>query len=151
MAVKQVIGGTFEFIKDTGKQAGKIVPDVLGGMLEQAVKGGQQTPAQKQQVQQQMQQKTQQHKEKDEEELKKTRESLAGLRAMQAQFAPRKQVPPSVYEQNIQEEERKKAQQVEAQKKQPLNIPTSKQARGMLFGKKKTKGSEGLAKDTRVG
>ncbi|OGG14608.1 hypothetical protein A2773_02365 [Candidatus Gottesmanbacteria bacterium RIFCSPHIGHO2_01_FULL_39_10] len=153
--VKRIIGGTFEFIKDTAKQGAAIPKDVLGGMLEQAVKGVQQTPAQKQQAakqaQQQMQQNAQQHKVKDEEELKKTREALAGLRAMQTQFAPRKQAPPSIYEQNMQELEKKKAQQVEAGKKQPMAVPTSKQSRGMLFAKKKPKGSEGLTKDSKVG
>ena len=53
--VKRIIGGTFEFIKDTAKQGAAIPKDVLGGMLEQAVKGVQQTPAQKQQAQKQAQ------------------------------------------------------------------------------------------------
>lgn len=150
MAVKRIIGGTFEFIKDTGKQAGKIVPDILGGMIEQAVQGGQQTPAQKQQANQQMQQKAAQVKKSDEEELKKARMALVGLKAMQSQFAPKKPNGPTIYEQNIQDLERKKAQQVEAQKNKPFVIPVSKQSRGMM-GMKKAKGSEGLTKDTKVG
>lgn len=150
MSVKKIIGGTFEFAGETAKKSAQVVPDVLGGMLEQAVKGGQQTAAQKQQAAKQMQQKTTDFKKKDEEELKKARESLAQLRRMQSQFAPKKQLEQRPYEAKIQEEEKKKAEEVEAQKTKPLVIPTSVQARGML-GKKKAKGSEGMVKDTRVG
>ncbi len=151
MVVKKVIRDSFEFVKNTGKQAGKIVPDVLGGMLEQAVKGGSQSAAQKQQAAQQMQQQTTSYKQKDEEELKKTRDALAALQRMQRTFSPKQKPAPRPYEATISEEEQRKAAATEAQKKQPLAVPVSKQTRGMLFGKRKIKGSEGMVKDTRVG
>lgn len=148
--ISHVASDSFEMVKDTVKQAGKIPIDVAGGMMEQAVSGGQQTAAQKQQSQQQVQQKAAGYKQKDEEELKKTRDALNQLKRMQNMYAPKPQQTPRLYEATIEDEERKKAAQVEAQKKQPLAVPTSKQTRGML-GKKKTKGSEGMVKDTRVG
>ncbi|MBI4067517.1 hypothetical protein HY407_03965 [Candidatus Gottesmanbacteria bacterium] len=155
MPVKRIIGGSLEFIKDTAKKGAQIAPDILGGMLEQAVKGSQQTPAQKQQAAQQMQQKQTQHQQKDEEELKKAREALAQLQKMQKTFAPKPQQAPRPYEATISDMEQKKAQEVEAlkrQQSQALPVPMSKQSRGMLFKKKKVnKGSEGLVKDTRVG
>lgn len=79
---------------------------------------------------------------------------------IKAALPPHMQIPTSrerqqrPYEQSMHELERKKAADVEAQKRQqPMPAPTSKQARGMLFGVKKKggKGFEGLAKDTKVG
>ncbi len=156
MAVRQILRNTFEFIKETTNKGAQIVPDVASGMWEQAVKGGQLSAAQKQQIQQQQQQqisqKAQQHQVTDESDLKKTREALAQLQRMKQQWAPKG--PPTLrpYEQTVQNMERTKAIAVENHKKSStVAAPTSVQPRGMLFGKRKTKGIEGFAKDTKIG
>lgn len=159
MAVKQIIRDSFEFFKDTGRQAGKLVPDLLGGMFEQAIKGPKQTSGQTQankQAQQALQLKKDEFKTKDGEELKKAREKLEQLRRMQTTYAPRQEQELRPYEQNIQDLERKKAMAVEVQKKkisQQLPVINQKPKRGSLFGflRRKPKGMEGLVKDTKVG
>ena len=156
MAVKQIISDSFEFIKETGQKAGQIVPDVFGGMLEQAVHGPKQTSAQKQQAKQKAQaqiaQKQNDFAKKDEEELKKQREKLEALRRMQATYAPRPAQEKRPYEATIADMERKKAMEAEMQKRQAAGqiiTPSSKPNRGMR--KQKAKGMEGLAKDTKSG
>ncbi len=58
MAVKQIIGGTFEFFKDTAKKGAAIPGEIAKVMFEQAInKVPQQAPEQKQQEQKQIQQK----------------------------------------------------------------------------------------------
>jgi hypothetical protein len=78
---------------------------------------------------------------KKQEQAQKDKDKQVQLRTYLQSVAPhlrpsQQQAGPRAYEATIQDEEKKKAQAVEAQKQQPFSQPTSKQARGML-GKKK--------------
>ncbi|MBM3284013.1 hypothetical protein FJY90_07290 [Candidatus Gottesmanbacteria bacterium] len=140
---------TTELIKGTVKGTAKVAPDIIGGMIEMATKSA----ANPQKTQQQYQQKVQEYKKKDEEELEKIRNSL--VTSTPAHLRPLPKSPPlRPYEARLREEEQKKAMMVEAQKKQqqqPIGIPAGKKKTGWFFNRKKTKGSEGLVKDTKIG
>ncbi|KKR34230.1 MAG: hypothetical protein UT63_C0004G0017 [Candidatus Gottesmanbacteria bacterium GW2011_GWC2_39_8] len=80
MGIKNIIGGTFEFAGETVKKAAEIPTDVLGGMLEQGLKG-QSTQQQKQTDDpsvspKEYQDKTEDQKRKDEEEANSVRIAL---------------------------------------------------------------------------
>lgn len=156
--VKKIITGGLEFVKDSAKQLAQTVsPDA---MLKQALgqpqknefseylkkQGPDLTP-------EEMEKKKLEYAESEQKKLDDARNVIKAAIPDHMRL-PQKPQAPRPYEALIQEEERKKAQQVEAMKKgpQPLSMPTSKQTRGMLGGKRKTqKGFEGLQKDTKVG
>ncbi len=157
--VKKIITGGLEFVKDSAKQLAQTVsPDEL---LRQAL--GQQPQNEftdylkkvgKDLTPEEMAKKKSEFQTEEQRKLEEARKVIKA--AMPAHMRPSQQQPaPRPYEVSVQEEERKKAQQVEAVKKtpQPLAMPVSKQSRGMLFGKKKSvnKGFEGMQKDTKVG
>lgn len=159
-AISSIITGGFEAVKDSAKQiADTIGPDKL---LEQAIgvkKSGNEMAEYLKNVGDptltgdKLKQKENEFKTEDEKKLEAARKMLSAIPAHMR--LPQKQSQPGAYEQTVQEEERKKAQAVEMQKRQSqaMAMPTSKQARGMLFGKKKSanKGFEGLVKDSKTG
>lgn len=159
--ISGLIKGGFEFTKDSAKQiADTVAPDKL---LEQAVSG---VPPQKGEFseylkslgpnlsEEELAKKKKEFEERDQKELEEERKKLWATVPPHMRL-PEKPKPLRPYEQAIQEEEKKKAMAVEAQKKQPqqVAVPTGKQPRGMLFAKRKpaAKGFEGLQKDTKVG
>ena len=139
---------TTELIKGTVKGTAKVVPDILGGMIEMTTKSS----ATGQKTQQQYQQKVADYKKQDEEDLEKVRRSLIRTTPphMRPSTKPQALRP---HEAKLREEEQKKAMIVEAQKKQqqPLAAPTGKKQTGWFFARKKTKGTEGMIKDTKIG
>lgn len=157
--VKKIITGGLEFVKDSAKQLAQTVsPDA---MVKQALGqppksefsdylkklGPDLSPSE-------LEAKKQEFQTDEEKKLAEARNALKA--AIPDHMKPvQRQKTLGPYELAVQEEERKKAQRVEAMKKspQPLSQPTSKQSRGMLFGKKKSanKGFEGMQKDTKVG
>lgn len=154
--VKKIGEESAEFIKDSARQVGKTISPTE--MLKQAT-GTQNNEfsdylknlSDKDLTPQQLELKQKEQTRKDEEEAKKLRLFLQStpthLRSAQKPEAPRP------YEAAM-EQERKKAEAVEAQKKQqqPLSMPTSKQSRGMLGAKKKPKSSDFEAgKNIKVG
>lgn len=157
--VKKIITGGLEFVKDSARQLAQTVnPDTLARQaLGQQPKsefseylknlGPDLTP-------EEMEKKKQEYSDSEQKKLEEARNTIKAALPDHMKLS-QKPSTPTPYEANIQEEERKKAQQVEAMKKnpQPLPMPSSKQARGMLFGKKKSvnKGFEGMQKDTKVG
>ncbi len=158
--ISNIITGGFEVVKDSARQIAETIgPDKL---LEQAMgvrKSGNEMADYLKNVGDptltgdKLKQAENQFKSEDEKKLEEARKMLSAIPAHMR--LPQKQQQPSAYEQTVQEEERKKAQAVEAQKRQSqsMAMPTSKQARGMLFGKKKSanKGFEGLSKDSKAG
>ncbi len=158
--ISNIITGGFEAVKDSAKQiADTVGPDKL---LEQAIgttKSGNEMSDYLKNIGDpsltgdKLKQVEDQYKSEDEKKLEEARKVLSAIPAHMK--LPQKRQQPSAYEQTVQEEERKKAQAVEAQKRQSqsMAMPTSKQTRGMLFGKKKSanKGFEGLSKDSRAG
>ena len=157
--VKKIITGGLEFVKDSAKQLAQTVgPDAL---VKQAL--GQQKNSEftdylknlgPDLTPEEIEEKKKEIKSDEEKKLEEARNAIKAAIPDHMKLLP-KQPSSRPYEATIQEEERKKAQQVEAMKKssQPLATPTSKQARGMLFGKKRSanKGFEGMQKDTKVG
>lgn len=158
--LKKIITGGFEAVKDSAKQ---IVDTVSpGAIVEQALghQGGKKDELSdylqnlSSVSSEELEKKKKELTEEDQKKLEETRKKL--LTTMPSHMRPQ-QKPPGLrpYETTIQEEEKKKAQAVEAQKKQSQSVPApaGKQPRGMLFGKRKTggKGFEGLVKDTKVG
>lgn len=158
--VKKIISSGFEVLRDSAKQlADTVAPGVL---IEQALgkPGGSEVTDYLQKIGdpelkgEKLQEKQRELKEKEQKELEEARKLLQAAVPAHMKLPPK---PPGLrpYEVTIQEEEQKKAQAIEAAKKnlQPLAMPSSKQARGMLFAKKKSggKGFEGLAKDTKTG
>ncbi|MBI3379279.1 hypothetical protein HY029_00830 [Candidatus Gottesmanbacteria bacterium] len=157
--VKKIITGGLEFVKDSAKQIAQTVsPDALARQaLGQQPKnefgdylknlGPNLSP-------EEMEKRKQEYQTSEQKELEEARKVLKNTtpRHMQPEQKPPELRP---FEVLAQEEERRKAQQLEAQKKnpQPLPMPSSKQARGMLGGRKKSanKGFEGLQKDSKVG
>ncbi len=157
--LKKIITGGFEIVKDSAKQLAKTISP--GEMVKQAL--GQQQASEFTDYlknispdlsKEDLEKKKKELSEDDQKKLEEARRKLFNTIPPHMRVQPK---PPGLrpYEATIQEEERKKAQAVEAQKKQPqpMATPSGKQPRGMLFGKKKTggKGFEGLAKDTKVG
>lgn len=157
--VKKIITGGLEFVKDSAKQLAQTVsPDTL---VKQAL--GQQTNSEFTDYlkglgpnlsPEGMEKKKKEYADDEQKKMEEARNLIKAALPDHMRL-PQKPATPGPYEAAIQEEERKKAQQVEAQKRnpQPLSMPTSKQTRGMLGGKKKSanKGFEGLQKDSKVG
>lgn len=157
--IKKIITGGLEFVKDSAKQLAQTVsPDALA---RQAL--GQQPKNEfseylknlgKDLSPEELEKKKQEFSTDEQKKMAEARKTLQA--AIPAHMRPpQQQQKLRPHEAAIQEEERKKAMQAEAQKKSspPVISPTSKQSRGMLFGKKKSanKGFEGLQKDTKVG
>ncbi len=158
--LKKIISVGFEAVKDSAKQiADTVGPDKL---LEQAMgvqKSGNEMADYLKNIGDptltgdNLKKKEEELKTDDEKKLEEARKMLTSV---PAHMRPtQKQEQPRAYEQTVQEEERKKAQVIEMQKRQSqaMAMPTSKQARGMLFGRKRqtSKGFEGLVKDSKVG
>lgn len=157
--LKKIIEGGLESTNDSVKQLARTVsPDAL---VKQAL--GQQQKNEfteylktvgKDLTPQEMEEKKKEFAEKDEKEKEEAQKIISA--AIPPHMRPAKKPPaPRPYEATIRQEEEKKAQQMEAAKKQPqpLITPASKQSRGMLGAvrKKGQKGFEGLQKDTKVG
>lgn len=157
--VKKIIIGGLEFVKDSAKQLAQTVsPDAL---VKQAL--GQQTGNEFTDYlkglgpnlsPEEMEKKKKEYADDEQKKMEEARNLIKAALPAHMRL-PQKPAIPGPYEAAIQEEERKKAQQVEAQKKnpQPLSTPISKQTRGMLGGKKRSanKGFEGMQKDSKVG
>lgn len=154
--VKKVITGGLEFVKDSAKQLAQTVsPDALARQaLGQPPKsevtdylrnlGKDLTP-------EELEKKKKELESDEQKKLEEARKTIKSATPAHMRL-PQKPTAPKPYE-AIAAEEKKKAKEVEAMKKQPqpLFTPAGKQPRGMLFGKRKVKGFEGLQKDTKVG
>lgn len=159
MKVKKIITGGLEFVKDSAKQLAQTVsPDAL---VKQAL--GQQTINEFTDYlknlgpnlsPEEMEKKKKEYSDEEQKKLEEARNLIKSAMPDHMRLSQRPPVP-GPYEEAMKEEERKKAFEVEAANKgpKPLAMPTSKQSRGMLFGKKKSvnKGFEGLQKDSKVG
>ena len=159
--VKKIITGGFEIVKDSAKQIADTVSPAA--IVEQALRRQKDTKNEVSEYlknlspnisSEELEKKKRQLSEEDQKKLEEAREKLTAV--IPAHMRPsEKPRQPRPYEATIQEEERKKAAFVEAQKKTPGPVftPAGKQARGMLFGvrKPRVKGFEGLTKDTKVG
>ena len=148
--VKKIIGGLLEggieIVKDSARQlAGAVSPVKI---IEQVVsqpktEDGEVTKYLKDLSgnlsEGDIEKKKKELEEKKQQELEEARKSIQS--AIPAHMRPRPEPKePSIYEQNVQDEERKKALAVEAQKKQQAQSsfpPSGKQQRGSLFAKKK--------------
>lgn len=151
--IKSIITNTFEAVKDSAKQ---IVDTVSPGVMVEQALGQQQSQSSEfteylknagpnlspEEIEKKKQEFAQSDQSKLEEERKKLFSSIPAHMKL-----PQKQKPPRPYEAVIQEGERKKAQAVEAQKKQAgaqISAPAGKQARGSLFARKKKHVSTGF-------
>lgn len=157
--VKKIITGGLEFVKDSAKQLAQTVsPDAL---VKQAL--GQQTSSEFTDYlkglgpdlsPEEMEKKKKEYADDEQRKMEEARSMIKAAIPDHMRLVQKPQEP-GPHEAAIQEEERKKAQRVEALKKspQPLSMPTSKQARGMLGGKRKSanKGFEGMQKDSKTG
>lgn len=160
--IKKIIKTTLEegveFVKDSASQVGKAISPVE--MLKQAT-GTQHSEitdylrnlSDKDLTPQQLEMKKKEQLLKDEEEAKKLR---LFLNSTPDHLRPSpKQQPIRAHEATIQDEERKKAHAVEAQKKQAqqsVGMPVSKQTRGMLGAKRKPKSSDfEVGKNIKIG
>lgn len=155
--VKKIGEGTLEVVKDSARQIGKTVSP--GTLLEQAIGPKKESEFttylknldEKNLTPEEFEKKKQELAQKDKTEAEKVRALLGTPTHMKLPQKPKSLRP---YEAAIQEEERKKALAIEAQKKhpQPLMQPMSKQARGMLGAKKRPKSSDFEAgKNIKVG
>lgn len=157
--IKKVITEGLEVVRDSAKQLAQTVsPDAF---VKQAL--GQQPKNEfseylknlgKDLSPQELEKKKQEFSTDEQKKMDEARKTITAAMPSHMRL-PQKQQELRSQEVVVQDEERKKAMQVEAQKKnsQALAMPTSKQARGMLGGKKRSanKGFEGLQKDTKVG
>jgi len=157
--VKKIIEGGLEFAKDSAHQLTKTISP--GEMIKQAL--GQQPKNEfteylktvgKDLTPEEYEKKKQEYENNAKKEEEEARKVIAAALPAHMRLPPKqKELRP--YEKMLQEEEQKKAEAAEIRKKQPqpLAMPTSKQSRGMLFGKRKSanKGFEGMQKDTKVG
>ena len=155
--IKGILEGGLEVVKDSAKQVASTVSPTA--LLESAIgpKKGSEVTQYLQNLSdpnlspEQLKENAAQIAKKDEKELEKTRALLTTTPAHMkvAPTAPSM----SAYEATVAEMEQKKALAVEMQKKQQSQSATAPKGkvRGNLFGKKKFKGSEGLAKDTKIG
>ncbi|MCL4338201.1 hypothetical protein M1271_00760 [Patescibacteria group bacterium] len=162
--IGKIIGGGFEAVKESAKQIADTVSP--GALLEQAL--GKQKQSENTMgdylknlgdpslTGDKLKEKEGEFKTEDEKKIEEARKLLQAAGGLPAHMRlPPKEKELRPYELTVQEEEKKKAAQVEAQKKQRSSMPapSGKQPRGMLFGKRKSggKGFEGLSKDTKVG
>jgi hypothetical protein len=162
--VKKIIHNTFETLKegvvDSAKQIGETVSPKA--ILEQVLN----SPPKKDEFSQflmqgggsdlspaELEKKKLEYASSDSSQLEEARRALSSN--PDHMRMPQKQKEPTPYEKTVEDQERKKAQAIEAQKRQSQQMapPTSKQARGMLGGKKKSanKGFEGFSKDSKTG
>lgn len=157
--LKKIITGGLEIVKDSAKElAQTLSPDAL---VKQAL--GQQPKNEfseylknlgKDMTPEELEKKKQEYSSDEQKKMDEARKAIAAAIPDHMKL-PQKQQELRPQEVVEQDKEREKAMQVEAQKKnsQALAMPTSKQARGMLGGKRKSanKGFEGLQKDSKVG
>jgi hypothetical protein len=160
---KKFLEGSLEVVKDTTKQAASIVSP--GKIIEQAI--GTNTSSSnrnefseylknlsKNTSEEEIARKKQELGIKDQKEIDEARNLLKTTVPMHMRPIPQT-AQPRPYEITVREMEEKKAQAIEAQKKQQtIAAPSGKQARGSLFARKKKsaqQGFEGMKKDTKSG
>lgn len=163
--IKNIITGGFEVVKDSAKQLGKTVSPA--GFIEQALGTKSGPPAGEAGDEftdylknlgdpnltgANLEKKKKEVSEKEEEEKKKLR---TFLQATPPHMRPReKQAAPRPHEEVVQEEERKKAMQIEQMKSQPqpLMQPSVKQPQGMSGARRRPKSADFEAgKNIKVG
>lgn len=143
--IKSIVNNTFEAVKDSVKQVGNTVSP--GAIIEQALGQRQQQSSEftqylktvgKDLTPEELEKKKQEFSQNDQQQMEEARKKLLPTIPDHMKL-PQKQREPRSYEAVLQEQERKKAQEVEMQKRQSQQMaqPTSKQARGSLFAKKK--------------
>ena len=158
-ALTSIIIGGFEAVADSAKKIGETVSP--GALIESAVgvkKSDEYSEylknlGDKNLIGENLEKKKQELASKDEDEKNKMRSFLQATPAHMR--LPQKPQEPRPQEEVIQDEERKKAMQVEAQKKQAQTVvtPIGKHARGALGAKKRPKTSMTMesSKNIKVG
>lgn len=147
---KKIITGGFEIVKDSAKQLADTVSP--GKLIEQAIGSKPQGNEFADYLKglgpnlspQELEKKKKEHSESDQQKLEEERKKLQVAPTIPAHMRlPEKPKELRPYDAKNQEDEGKKAQIVEAQRKnQPLADPKSKQSRGMLGARRRPKSAD---------
>lgn len=159
--VKNIIKGSLEIIGGAAKELEEMVgPEaLLKKALGQTAASGNEMGQYLQKSgpdlsPEEIQKMTEEEAQKKEKEIAEARKKLRQVIPAHMRLSP-KQQELRPYEAVVQEKEREKAMQVEAQRKQSqqMQMPTARPQRGTSGGRRKqvNKGFEGLQKDAKVG
>lgn len=143
---KKIIEGGVELVKDSTTQLGKTVSpeEMLKQVTGAQGKGGSELGDYLKNVgpnlsEEEIKKKSEELGMSDQKDIENARKIIQATIPAHMKL-PQKPAEPRPYESTVQDEERKKALAIEAQRKQPVVTPIGKQSRGM-FGKKRIKSS----------